>query len=396
MTLFLAGCVALVLLSGLFYLRPRAVESSAEDLQQANLEAYRLRQQELAEEGASDLLDDARLRLLEDDESAIGETATAPDVGRFPAWVLLLALAVFSGGVYLQLGAIADVQITSELRGLGDQSSPEQMQSLIRSIESRAASRPQNLHYRALLGRYYMGQQDYPKAAEVYDALSMAAPEDAQALAYAAQAHYLAANRQLDDSARMRAERALAIDPHNRTALGLLGMASYEQAQYRAAVEYWQRLIAVEPPGSEAARMIEGIINQARAKLGEPVPELPEPEVAAVSGAGVSVRVVAPEGAGIAPGDSVFVLARNAESDSRMPIAVQRRSGAELPLELRLDDGSSMAGQKLSEAASVVVVVQVSPSGQPGEVNASWIGQAGPLAPSDAADMVEIVLAPRG
>ena len=139
MTLFLAGCVALVLFSGLFYLRPRAVESGAEDLQQANLEAYRLRQQELAEEGASDLLDDARLRLLEDDESAIGETATAPDVGRFPAWVLLLALAVFSGGVYLQLGAIEDVQITSELRGLGDQSSPEQMQALIRSIESRAA-----------------------------------------------------------------------------------------------------------------------------------------------------------------------------------------------------------------------------------------------------------------
>ncbi|QFU76082.1 cytochrome C biogenesis protein [Halioglobus maricola] len=392
MTLFLLGCLGLVLFSGVFYLRPRRGGSDL-GLEQANLEAFRMRQQELADEGADELAEDARLRLLEDDLTVTGGASAPETAGSFPSWALFLGVAVFSVFVYVKLGAIEDVQISEQLRELGDDSTPEQMQALIYSVEQRAAARPDNLHYTALLGRYYMGQQDYAEAAKVYDALSEAAPQDAQALAYAAQARYLAANRDLDDDARIRAESALAIDPHNRTALGLLGMASYEQGKYRAAVEYWQRLIAAEPPGSETARMIGGIIDQARAKLGETAPA--EPQVAEVNGAGVTVSVAAPDGANIAPGDTVFILARNSESDSRMPIAVQRLRGDQLPLQLRLDDSNSMAGQKLSETASVLVLVQVSPSGQPGEANASWVGQAGPIAPTEASETVHITLVPR-
>jgi cytochrome c-type biogenesis protein CcmH len=107
------------------------------------------------------------------------------------------------------------------------------------------------------------------------------------------------------------------------------------------------------------------------------------------------VRVALPEGAGIAASDTVFVLARNAESDSRMPIAVRRLQAGQLPLTLRLDDSNSMAGQKLSATESVVVLVQVSPDGRPGEATATWLGQAGPLAPSLDLEPLEIVLAPR-
>ena len=282
--------------------------------------------------------------------------------------------------------------MTRQLQSLDENSTPEQMQALMVAIEQRAQPRPDNLHYTALLGRYYMGQQDYARAAQVYEDLSRNSPQDAQALAYAAQARYLAAGRSLSDTARMRAEQALAIDPHQRTALGLLGMASYEQGQYRAAIEYWQRLVAMEPPGSETARMIEGIISQAREKIGEP--SAPQ-EALATAGLGVTVSVSLPEGAAIGPGDTVFVLARNAESDSRMPIAVQRLQGAQLPLQLRLDDSNSMAGQKLSDVDTVVVVVQVSPDGRPGEANATWVGQAGPLVPAAGGEPVEIVLQPR-
>ena len=65
-----------------------------------------------------------------------------------------------------------------------------------------------------------------------------------------------------------------------------------------------------------------------------------------------------------------------------MPIAVQRFEAGELPLTLRLDDSNSMAGQKLSSFESVMVLVQISPDGRPGEAGASWLGQAGPLNPS--------------
>jgi len=392
-SVFIAACVLLVVLSGLFYLFPRRYSGGAdEDLERANLEWYRLRQREIAAEGSEDLAADAQLRLLEDEQQqpAVTVEATREDRGRFPLWTLMLVVAVFSSVLYLQLGAVPDVLISRRLQALNEDSTAGQMQSLMAAIEQRATARPDNLHYVAMLGRFYMGQQDYARAAERYTELARKAPGDAQALAYAAQAQYLAAGRSLADGARIQAEQALAIDPHQRTALGLLGMASYEQGKYRAAVEYWQRLIAMEPPESETAQMIGGIIAMAREKLGESAPAT-APEVA---GPGVTVEVSLPEGATIGAGDTVFVLARNAASESRMPIAVRRLQGRQLPISLRLDDSNSMAGQKLSEAASVLVLVQVSPDGRPGEANATWTGRAGPLAPSADGESVSIVLQP--
>ena len=398
---FIFICGALVLLSGAFYLFPRRGRGGIDqDQARANLEWYRLRDAELAQEGGEALREDARLRLLEDDQQTPGvAAAVAPTTASdsFPVWVLLPLVAICSTIIYYLLGAAPDVLITQQLQQIDKGGSEQDMAQLIGAIEKRAEQRPDNLHYAALLGRYYMGQQDYSRAANTYGALAQEAPEDAQALAYAAQADYLASGRSLSDSARMKAEQALAVDPHQRTALGLLGMASFEQGQYRAAIEYWQRLLAMEAPGSENANMITSVIQSAQEKLGEAPAE---PQVAAqappaaVTGAGVTVTVSG--GAGINPGDTVFILARNAESDSRMPIAVQRLQGAQLPVTLRLDDSNSMAGQKLSETESVMVVVQVSPEGRPGEAAATWLGQAGPLAPSMDAEAIAITLQPKG
>jgi cytochrome c-type biogenesis protein CcmH len=288
--------------------------------------------------------------------------------------------------------------IAQRLQTLQDDTTPAQMRDLIHDVEVRSEQRPDNLHYLALLGRYYMGQEDYRQAATTFEALVDAVPGDAQALAYAAQAEYLAAGRTLSDRARLQAEQALAADPQQRTALGLLGMASFEQQQYRAAIEYWQRLIAMEPADSEGAQMIAGVIETARQRLTQDDPGAAaaltqsSPAAAVESGAGITVRVSAPPDAAITATDTVFILARNAESESRMPIAVQRLTGAQLPTTLRLDDSNSMAGQKLSQTASVIVAVQVSADGRPGEANASWLGQVGPVSPSVDETPLEIVL----
>ena len=399
MTNFILACVGLLLLSGLFYLFPRKrAGSTDEDLARANLEWYRLRQQELDTEGDDALQDDARLRLLEDEQQVEAVAPSMPRARAFPLWSLLPLIALLASGLYYFLGAAPDVLIARQLESLDDASSPEQMQQLMQQIESRASQRPDNLAYVALLGRYYMGQQDYARAAQTYGSLALGAPEDAQALAYAAQAQYLAAGRSLSDAARMNAEQALAINPHQRTALGLLGMASYEQGQFRAAIDYWQRLLAMETPGSESARMIAGVIASAQEKLGIAPVAAAQPATAApaeAAGAGVTVRVTLPEEAQLAPSDTVFVLARNAASDSRMPIAVQRLQASQLPVTLRLDDSNSMAGQKLSETESVLVVVQVSPQGTPGEANATWLGRGGPLAPSAETAPLDIILTPK-
>jgi cytochrome c-type biogenesis protein CcmH len=413
LTTFLLACAGLVLLSSVFYLFPRVRPGAAEeDLDRANLEWFRQREEELAGDDNSALQEDARIRLLEDQRQREAQQKALSQ--SFPVWVLLPVVALLASALYYVLGAAPDVLITQRLHAMQDNTAPAEMRDLIHAVETRSAQRPDNLHYLALLGRYYMGEEDYQQATQTYDVLVAAVPEDAQALAYAAQAEYLAAGRTLGDRARLRAEQALAADPHQRTALGLLGMASFEQQQYRAAIEYWQRLQAMEPPDSESGQMIAQVIETARQRLAEQEPGA-EPVAAAgpmaapaaattptratatsatTAGAGVTVRVSAPQDAVIADTDTVFILARNAESDSRMPIAVQRLTGAQLPVTLRLDDSNSMAGQKLSQTASVIVAVQVSADGRPGAENASWLGEVGPVAPSSDDTALEIVLQP--
>ena len=394
--MFILACIGLVLLSGLFYLIPPRVRPAATaGRSEPNLAWYRLREQELAESGESELLQDVQLRLLEDVPA--GSTDSAVEHGSFPRWVLLPLVAVASFALYYKLGAAPDVDISRQLKALDQQTSPEQMQAFMQTLETRSRERPDNLHYRSLLGRFYMNQNDFRRAAQTYAELAREAPDE-QTLAYAAQAQYLADDRKLSDKAKMLAEQALSLNPHQRTALGLLGMASFEQGQYRAAISYWERLIAMEPEGSESSVMIQGIIERAKVKLGEMGAGVAETAVAesatAVEGVGVTVRVSAPVGEQVGASSTVFILARAANSDSRMPIAVTRLQGSDLPVVLRLDDSSSMAGQKLSEAESIVVVVQVSPDGRPGEANATWLGSAGPIAPSLDQQAIEIELRP--
>lgn len=386
MTTFYLVCAGLVLLSGIFYLFPRVPPGGGDDeLTRANRDWFRLRQRELSTEEADALEDEARLRLLED--GAAADDNPPRSIGRhFPTWALLPAVALLAGVLYYTLGGARDVQLVRQLESMGPDTSPAAMRQLVGAIESRVAQRPGNLHYLALLGRYYMAQSDYASALSVYERLLERVPEDAQALAFAAQAQYLAANRQLADSARLRAEQALSIDPHQSTALGLLGMASFEQGRYRAAIDYWERLLATESPGSESARMIADVIERARRELGDDAPARLEE--------GVTVRVSLPSGAEIQPGATLYVLARGAAAASRMPIAVSRLNAAALPLTLRLDDSNSMAGRKLSEQDAVVVVAQVSPDGRPGEANATWVGRGGPVAPAIDGEPVEIRLAP--
>jgi cytochrome c-type biogenesis protein CcmH len=202
----------------------------------------------------------------------------------------------------------------------------------------------------------------------------------------------------------MLAERALSIDPHQRTALGLLGMAAYENAQYQAAIGYWQRLLVMEDPQSSSAQMIEGVIARAQAALagdgagasphmaaagtGQPEPA----DTTATAGAGIQLRLELAPGSEVNGSDTVFIFARNPAVESRMPVAVQKLTVAQLPLTLRLDDSNSMAGQKLSELKQVIVVARVSPSGRPDAQSASYQAELGPLQPAADGTVHALVL----
>ena len=349
---------------------------------ESNLDWLTLRQSELESSGLEEqqtLSRDAELRILDETPEPPSEVAFE-STGKFAggtggALLLVSTVVIVPVLLYFFLGAVEDVRITAALDNMQD-ASPAEVQSLVADIEVRSNAKPGNVEYLSLLGEYYTAQNEHVQALEIYEQLLQQFPESAELLARAAQAEYLKGERLLTDQARRRAEAALAINPEQRSALGTLGMAAFETGNYNQALQYWERLLEFEAPGSPGFQMLTTIIAEAKTRgglsNGAAVSTAPPKSAAeATPGVGVTVNVAMPEGR--TPLGTVFIVARPSGATQRMPTAAVRRSANELPFSVRLDDASSMAGQKISALNRVDVEVQVSATGQPGRANASWL-----------------------
>ena len=392
------GALLLALVAALWLLWPRDTALRAADLDDPNLQWYRQRRAELGDDAESALLEEVQLRLLEEGGAGTADGEVDVRDGRALRWLLLPVLLLLGGLLYARLGAFEDVMIQRAIEGF-DAADPAAAAALTARIEARSGARPDNLQYLNLLGQLQMGQEDYVAAARTHARLAELATQDAAAQARAAQSRFLASERVLDEQAQLYAERALALDPTQNTALGLLGMAAFEQGQYNAAIVYWERLLEQEEPGSPGHNMIASIIGVARERQaaaggGEVAPAA---EIAAETTAaevGLRVTLALPETAAVPPDAAVFVFARRPDAASRMPIAVRRLRAGDLPLTLRLSDSDSMAGQLLSASGAVAVTAQLSGNGQPGEANALYLGRSEPIAADNPAPEVRLELQP--
>ena len=361
---------------------------------ETNEDWLRLRQRELA--GESDQLQqEAALRLIEDGIVDDEARSVGPRISSKAAqWTGVVVLMVSVVWLYQRLGGWEDVTIARALSDV-ERAQPDDIIALIARIETRADARPANADYALLLGEYYLSGNDPAAAFGYFDRLVVMGASAPEILGKAAQAEFLANDRQLSATARARAEQALAVNTAEPAALATLGMAAFEEADFRAAIQYWQRLQALEPPGSPGYTMLTQIIDRARIELGEaPVvlaDESPNDAAPALSSEspGVEVLVKLPEGAPVLPnGSVVFVLARAAGAEQGMPIAVSRTQPERWPLAVRLDDRQSMAGQLISESKAVSIEVQVSIDGQPGREQALYWGRVDPVTVGGAEPVV--------
>jgi cytochrome c-type biogenesis protein CcmH len=352
---------------------------------ETNEDWLRLRQRELAGE-SEQLQQEAALRLIEDGIVDDEARSVGPRISSKAAqWTGVVLLTVSVVLLYQRLGGWEDVTIARALSDV-ERAQPDEIIALISRIETRAEARPANADYALLLGEYYLSGNDPAAAFGYFDRLIEMGASAPEILGKAAQAEFLANDRQLSATARARAEQALAVNTAEPAALATLGMAAFEEADFPAAIQYWKRLRALEPPGSPGYTMLTQIIDRARIELGEApavlADESPREAPPAISSEsqGVEVLVKVPEGAPVPPnGSVVFVLARAAGAEQGMPIAVSRTQPENWPLAVRLDDRQSMAGQLISESKAVSIEVQVSIDGQPGRDKALYWGRVDPV-----------------
>lgn len=325
---------------------------------------------------------EAARELLEDTQGTGQERVSR--IGRGLPITLALLLPLLGLGLYLHWGASDKLALTREL-----QQPPRDLPDMIQRLERSVSAQPDASESWYFLARAYMAQERYQEASDAFASAIKSAGREPALLGLQAQAQFFANGKRWDAALQKLVDEALAADPQEPTTLGLIGIAAFEQGDYRAAVDYWQRLLAVLPPQDPTRDAIKSGIQTATERgglaPGSAQDAAPELNAAAVAPVELRVRVtLAPALVGkVQPGDSLFVFAR-ALSGPPMPLAVKRLTVADLPAEISLSDADAMLAQlKLSLHPQVELVARISRAGD--ATAGEWIGRSGPLANSEKA-----------
>ncbi len=130
------------------------------------------------------------------------------------------------------------------LHQFASQQTPE---AQLQALQDKIRANPQNSEQWALLGEYYLWQNDYSNSLLAYRQALQLRGENAElyaalatVLCYQASQH-MTANSRNDD-------KALALDSNEITALMLLASDAFMQANYAQAIELWQKVMDLNSP----------------------------------------------------------------------------------------------------------------------------------------------------
>lgn len=362
--------LVLALLMWPYFRRARSGATSRKDLNSAIYrEQFAKLEQDLAEGMlAQDDYAQARAelqrRLLED--AQVDDAAATLHTPRKTMIAIGLAVPLVAGAFYLLIGNPASLFPTAAHQTADAQELERMVDVLAKKLEKE----PNNPQGWAMLARSYKVMGRTLEAEKAFERAGSFIDNDAQALASYADVVASNAGGSLAGKPTMLIQKALKVDPNDPMALWLSGTADMEAGNFAQTLQTWEHLATLLPPGSEDAQMLQGAIDDVRAKSGIVAKLSPTPaakaatKVAAAGGGNVSGTVeLDPALKGKAgPDDTVMVIARL--PGSRMPVAVARLRAAELPVKFTLDDSQSMNPQApISAATEVEIEARISKTG---------------------------------
>ncbi|AOS97620.1 Formate-dependent nitrite reductase complex subunit NrfG [Microbulbifer aggregans] len=356
------------------------------DKRQALATLYREQRAELEASLATGAIDQSQFEELEADMARnllAAEKNSGRAVGHASGRGLLIGLAVIlplaAAGLYLASGHYQGLQLHRKLmqsqQGGVDAAGEKQ---LTEQLQAWTKENPDDLTSRFVLAQRLMASGDLPGAVAAYRYVAEREPRAADVKAQLAQAVFFTAGSKVTDEVRQLVSEALAVQPNNGTALGLAGIAAFEDRDYRAARDYWRRALSQLSPDSMAAQALAAGVARAERALAESGDGADTEAVATAVAAGdsgpvIRVSVSLADDVTAAAETPVFVYARSAESP--MPLAIVRLQAGQLPTEVVLDESRAMMpGRSLATVDSVQLVARLALHGDARPAPGDWQG----------------------
>ena len=137
---------------------------------------------------------------------------------------------------------------------------PQQIAANVGKLAKRLEENPNDAQGWVMLGRSYTMMERYGDAATAYGRATTLNGSDASLWTDYAEALALANGQRLEGKPMEAINRALQLDPTNEKALALAGEAAYQAADYKKAIEYWQKLRT----GSETQKAVSDQLAKAK------------------------------------------------------------------------------------------------------------------------------------
>lgn len=401
-TLLLLTALALVL-PALVRNEPR---DGADDRDRLNIDIARERLSALKQgyEAAEITLEELEAEREELERALIGDLNEPPEAaptaagrGRWVACVVAVAMPVLAGTLYLALGrpeAVSPRPQSTVADHPDDRQHPVKVEEMVAGLAERLKTDPDNAEDWFMLARSYMELRRFGDAADAFERVRQLVGDHPDILVRHADALAMSDNGRLAGQPLRLVERALVQDPKHPQALWMAASAAQQHDNIPRALQYYRRLEPLVDGDTklQIRQLIAAIAGSGADTATGTAAVADETSTEAAADAGGSIRVVVdldPSLKGRAdPGDTVFIFAR-AMNGPPMPLAVARRSVADLPVTVTLDDSSAMTpDMKLSDFERVRIGARISKSGNAAAQTGDLQGEQAAIATGQSVDVV--------
>ncbi|MDH3634294.1 MAG: c-type cytochrome biogenesis protein CcmI [Gammaproteobacteria bacterium] len=284
--------------------------------------------------------------------------------GKWMAVVVLLAIPLSSVALYLVYGEYRVIKNPELARAVPAQqtaAAPQMtLDEMIVAIKDRLRANPEDAEGWFMLGRSYMGKQQYSQAVTAFQRSHDLIADEPGIMFALADALAMQNNGNLLGEPEKLVKRGLELAPRFPNGLWLAGMAAEQRQDYKTAHRHWTQLLPLIADNPNSTREIRDLI----AMLEERDPELASKAINKAT-LNVVVDIIADLKSRANPGAAVFIYAK-AMQGPPMPLAVRKLQLSDLPATLTLsDDDAMMPTMKLSTFDQVIVGARVSSSGNP-------------------------------